>query len=141
MHEDEKEFLEMVNRLRIDASSNPAHRQRLKRQMLEAFGTSRRSVSVWSVTLRWGTRGTIFRYAWAALLLLGFGLVVYRLVPANRMDRTTMQRQVREEPAAALTLRSLRLVFSRSGSEGVEEQYDRFFRGWDPGQPKFGLLN
>jgi hypothetical protein len=79
MSENEREFRRFVNGLTIDAKPDPAHRQRLGQQMLQAFELAASSAS-W--TPRWAAplgKLSIAKLAVAAAVVVGAAAVLYQL--------------------------------------------------------------
>lgn len=141
MTEEEKWFSGLAKNLRIDSRPSLQHRERLKGEMLDAFGGRSRSTGIWGFIVRWGIRKKITRYAAAAALILGSGVLMHRLIPVDKPNPALPQGNAKNEPAAMLTLNSLRLAFFMGDLANVEKQYDAFFGDWDPGQPRLDLLN
>jgi len=82
MFENEKDFQKLVHGLRIDDQPNPVHRERLRRQMLQAFEQARPAGYV-SRTVGLSTQGGAwyapYRLAVAAVVLVAAGLGVWAL--------------------------------------------------------------
>jgi cytochrome c-type biogenesis protein CcmH/NrfG len=83
MFENEQEFQKLVSGLRIDAEPNPAHRERLRQQMLQAFeqaaqksgvtGKPAEAIHSPSSVLRL----PFFKLAVAAVVLVAAGVVIW----------------------------------------------------------------
>jgi len=86
MFKDENEFGKIVDKLNIDTKSNPAHREKLKRQMLSVFNeTSQKTTGnskpdIWRIIMK----SPITKIAAAAVIILTAGIFLYTnsLVPA-----------------------------------------------------------
>ena len=86
MFKDENEFGKIVEKLNIDTKSNPAHREKLKQQMLSVFNETSQKTTGTSIPDIWRIimKSPITKIAAAAVIILTAGIFLYTnsLVPA-----------------------------------------------------------
>jgi len=96
MFKNETDFNKIVRQLNIDDKPNPAHREKLRRQMLSAFNETGKQPITQSRPL-WRTimKGTIKKFAAAAAVIIVVAIGAYYLKPN---DSVTMVDVVPEQP-------------------------------------------
>ncbi len=130
MFENERDFRKTVARMRIDTQPDPAHRERLRRQMLatyEAAGTSTDTpVPAVASTQPRRVSLVLLKLAVAALIVLGVGVGIHRLLHLDRGPLTFDQ--VRQATQKMVWLHAVVTEY-RDGQVRTDQQWNNFADG------------
>lgn len=126
MAEDERDFREAVGKLRIDTEPNPAHRERLRRQMLATFeaagGVSTpRTLKMAPQPRRIST--LLVRLAVAAAIIVAVGVGIEHLL---RLERGPLTLNQVKQATQRMTWLHAVVTEYRDGAVRTEQQWDNF---------------
>jgi hypothetical protein len=147
MFDNERDFQKIVSGLKIDTSPNPAHRERLRRQMLRTFeetaGTAGRKISNFRFQI-----SNLNRLAVAAVILIAVTVAAWRwLGPAGPMTFTQVRVATQKMPWMHAVIKGMQNGKTYTGEHWYNFAADRTYvitddggvRGWEygPGQKTF----
>lgn len=127
MFKNEGGFKKIVDRLNIDNKPNPAHREKLRSQMLSEFDKSlKRSmprIITFQTIERTIVKSKIIKFAAAAVIIVVISLFIVHQGPGEKTD-TVIASISTKSTAELLTVASLNMAYRRGGIKAVEQQFE-----------------